>query len=198
MSEFEHWQGRYETGNIPWDSGHPSTMLMQVIAEEKIKPCRAIELGCGTGTNAVWLAQQGFEVVGVDLSPLAIDRAKRKAAEAGVAVEFLAADLLNLPPIGKPFRFFFDRGCYHVIRKVDVNGFLKTGERLTERGSLGLVLAGNAKEPIEPGPPVVTEQEFRGEWGKAFEVLWLREFRFDETALHQTRPLAWAGWLRRV
>src|SRR5262249_33991589 len=135
MSEYERWQGRYQTGDTPWDTGRPSSMLMQVMAEEKIAPCRAIELGCGTGTNCVWLAQQGFQVVGVDLSPLAIEQAKQRAAHAGAAIDFLAGDLLGLPDLGEPFRFFFDRGCYHVVRKVDVQGFLKAVERLTQSGS---------------------------------------------------------------
>ena len=71
MAELEHWEERYRKGETPWDTGHPSTELQRVIREEKIRPCRAIELGCGTGNNAVWLAQQGFDVTAVDLSSLA-------------------------------------------------------------------------------------------------------------------------------
>src|SRR5262249_33426010 len=153
-------------------------------------------LGCGTGTNAVWLAQQGFDVVGVDLSPLAIDQARKRASDAGATVQFETADLLAPPNLGKPFRFVFDRGCYHVLRKLDGPGFFRTIEMLTEAGTLGLVLAGNAKEKMEPGPPVVTEQEFRAEWGTLFEVIWLQELRFDETPIMRNiRPLGWAGFL---
>src|SRR5262245_1000151 len=119
MDNLEHWQNRYQTGNTPWDTGRPSTMLMQVVAEEKIAPCRAIDLGCGTGTNAVWLAQQRFSVAGVDLSPLAIDEARERAADAGVRVDFLAADVLKLEDFRPEFRFFFDRGLYHIVRKID-------------------------------------------------------------------------------
>jgi 2-polyprenyl-3-methyl-5-hydroxy-6-metoxy-1,4-benzoquinol methylase len=198
MSEYDHWQGRYQKGDTPWETGKPSTMLTQVVADEKIASCRAIDLGCGTGTNAVWLAQQGFDVVGVDLSPWAIEQARKRAKDAGASVEFVTADLLAPPNLGKPFRFVFDRGCYHVIRKIDVPGFFRTIEKLTEAGTLGLVLAGNANEKMEPGPPVVTEQEFRDEWGTLFDVIWLREFRFDETPMMgHTRPLGWAGLLRR-
>jgi SAM-dependent methyltransferase len=195
--EFQRWQARYETGDTPWDTGRPSTMLMQVLAEEKIPPCRALDLGCGTGTNAVWLAQQGFTVVGVDLSPLAIEQATKRSAQAGVRVHFMAADVLKLADLRPDFRFFFDRGLYHIVRKIDAQRYVQTVADWTFPGALGLVLAGNAKEPMEPGPPVVSEQEFRNEWGKSFDIVWLREFRFDETALSQTRPLAWAGVLCR-
>jgi len=197
MSDTAHWDERYRTGNSPWDTGRPSTELRRVIADEKVQPCRAIELGCGTGTNAIWLAQQGFEVAAVDISLLAIDRAREQAAAAGVHVDFRAANVLDPPPLGGPFDFFFDRGCYHIVRRVDVQRFLDTLEQLTRPGSLGLVLAGNACEPMTPGPPVVTEEQIRGELRRVFEIVWLREFRFDQLKESEARPLAWSCFLRR-
>src|SRR5947199_7888222 len=116
MSDVAKWEERYRTGDVPWDTGRVSSELVRVIRDEKIQPCRAIDLGCGTGSNAVWLAQQGFDATGVDIAPRAIERGRQRAAAAGVAVNFLAADLLNPPDLGSPFRFFFDRGCYHVVR----------------------------------------------------------------------------------
>jgi SAM-dependent methyltransferase len=197
MSELDHWEGRYREGQTPWDTGQPSSELQRVVAAEKIAPCGALELGCGTGTNAVWLAQQGFDVTGLDLSPLAIERARQRAADAGVRVEFLAANLLQSVPVQGPFRFFFDRGCYHAVRRIDARPYFENVERLTEPGALGLVLAGNAREPGQPGPPVVTEEEIRAEWGRGFEVVALREFRFDETAGVPGRPLGWSCLVRR-
>jgi SAM-dependent methyltransferase len=168
-----------------------------VIAEEKIAPCRAIDLGCGTGTNAVWLAQQGFDAVGVDFSPLAIEAARKRAAKAGVRVQFFVADLLKTKDVRPEFKFFFDRGCYHVLRKIDAATYVRTVANWTFPNALSLVLAGNAREPMEPGPPVVSEQEFRDEWGGFFDMLWLREFRFDLSPQVPGQPLAWAGFLRR-
>jgi SAM-dependent methyltransferase len=195
--EFQRWQERYEKGDTPWDTGRPSTMLMQIVAEEKIAPCRAIDLGCGTGTNAVWLAQQRFDVVGVDLSPLASEQGTKRAAQEGVRVHFMAADVLKLDDLRPDFRFFFDRGLYHIVRKIDAQRYVQTVADWTFPAALGLVLAGNAKEKMEPGPPVVTEKEFRDEWANLFDFVWLREFRFDETPVMKTRPLGWAGFLRR-
>src|ERR1700676_2864379 len=100
MSDPTHWNDRYLQGDTPWETGHPSTELQLVVQEECLAPCRALDLGCGTGANAVWLAQQGFAVVGVDVSPAAVERARRRAEEAGVAVQFVAADLLDLPALG--------------------------------------------------------------------------------------------------
>ncbi len=198
MSDVEHWNQRYREGDSPWDTGEPSSELLRVLAEEKITPCPAIELGCGTGSNAVWLARQGFNVLGVDLSPLAIERAEQRAQAAEVKARFLAADVLDPPDLGGPYPFFFDRGCYHVVRRTDVSRYLRTLERVTAMGTVGLVLAGNACEPHSPGPPVVTEEEIRGELERLFEVVRLREFRFDSAPGLDEHFLGWSCLLRRM
>jgi cyclopropane fatty-acyl-phospholipid synthase-like methyltransferase len=155
-------------------------------------------LGCGTGASAVWLAQQSFDVTAVDLSPLAIERARRRADEAGVTVSFLLADVLNPPSeLAGPFDFFFDCGCYHVVRREEPAAYLATPRRLTRPGTLGLVLAGNAREPHEPGPPVVSEEQIRAELGCVFDIVQLREFRFDRVEADGTQFLGWSCLLRR-
>ena len=197
-TEPAHWDQHYQTGNLPWENGQPSSILQQVVADERIAPCRALDLGCGSGINSVWLAQQGFEVTGVDLSPAAIELARQRAATAGVRIQFLARDLLPLDDVRPEFRFFLDRGCYHIVRSVDVRRYVQLVADWTISGALGLVLAGNAKEPMSPGPPVVTENELRAEWGSHFDVIWLREGRFDPGPRDvQQPPLAWASLLRR-
>jgi methyl halide transferase len=197
MSEVERWNERYRGGDTPWDTNRPSTELQRVVAEEGIEPHRAVEFGCGTGTNTVWLAERGFDVTGVDLSPLAIEQAKQRPAPAD-RCRFLVADVLGpLPEVQGPFDFFFDRGCYHVVRRVDTWAYLKTLERLTQPGTVGLVLAGNAREPHDPGPPVVTEEEIRRELGSVLEIVWLREIRFDQAEANGVRFLGWSCWLRR-
>ena len=197
MSETARWEERYRTGDTPWDTGEPSSELQRVIAEEHIRPCRVIEMGCGSGTNAVWLAQQGFEVTAVDLSSLAITRAREHAASEGAKVDFLCADVLNLPDVGT-YDFVFDRGCYHVVRRLDVQSYQRTLRQVTHPGSIGLVLAGNAREPHEPGPPVVAEHEIREELGAVFVIVWLREFRFDQVEKVGVRFLAWSCFVRRA
>jgi SAM-dependent methyltransferase len=197
MSETARWEVRYRTGDTPWDTGQPSSELQRVIAEEHIRPCRAIELGCGSGTNAVWLAKQGFEVTGVDFSSLAISRAHGRAASEGVKVSFLCADVLNLADLGR-YDFVFDRGCYHVVRRIDVQSYQRTMREITHLGSIGLVLAGNAREPHEPGPPVVEEREMREELGAVFDIVWLREFRFDQVEAGGLRFLGWSCYLRKA
>jgi SAM-dependent methyltransferase len=192
MTENIDWNDRYRDNNLPWDTGQPSSELQRALSLHSIEPCRALELGCGTGTNSVWLAQQGFEVTGVDVAPLAVERADQRAQAARVCATFLVADVFNLPDLGGLFGFFFDRGCYHAVRRDAPEKYAPTVARQLASGGRGLILAGNAREPHDPGPPVVSEDEIRDELGVAFEILDLHEFRFDEAPHVGERFLAWS------
>lgn len=192
MTQHADWNDRYREGNLPWDTGRPSSELQAVVSQNAIRPCRALEIGCGTGTTSVWLAQQGFEVTGLDVAPLAVEQANKRAQAAGVQVRFLAADVLQLPDLGGPFDFFFDRGCYHVVRRTAPAEYAPAIARQLAAGARGLLLTGNAREPHDPGPPVVTEEEIRDELGLAFRILDLHEFRFDEAPGVPEKFLGWS------
>ncbi len=202
-----HWDQRYLSGDAPWNSGLVSRELVRVLSEEHVAPCRAVELGCGAGTNAVHLAQQGFEVLGMDCSAIAIERARALAGEAGVAVHLAVADLCQVANlreslgevsanIERQCSFLFDRGCYHCARRVNLAGFLETVEWLAAPNARLLLLCGNANEPAQQGPPKVTEAEIRSDWGHLFEIEWIREFHFEDRG-GVPGPLGWACWMTR-
>lgn len=192
MTEQITWNDHYRDGFLPWDTGLPSSELQLAVSRHSIKPCRALEIGCGTGTNCVWLAQQGFQVTGVDVAPLAVERAEKRAQAEGAKVRFLLADVLQLPDLGGTFEFFFDRGCYHAVRREAPDQYAPAVARQLNPGARGLILTGNAREPHTPGPPVVTEEQIRAELGVAFQILDLHEFRFDEAPGVPARFLGWS------
>lgn len=192
MIEHIDWNDRYREGNSPWDTGRPSSELQRVLRLHAIQPCRVLEIGCGTGTNSVWMAQQGFEVTGIDVAPLAVEHAKKRAHMAKVDVRFVVADVLDLPDLGEPFAFFFDRGCYHAVRRDAPDQYAPAVARQLPSGGRGLLLAGNAREPHDPGPPVVSEEQLYNELGLAFQILDLHEFRFDEAPDVPAQFLAWS------
>jgi methyl halide transferase len=197
MAEQRDWNESYRQGNLPWDTGHTSAELERVVRQHAIRPCRALEIGCGTGTNSVWLAGQGFDVTGIDVAPLAVEQATERARAASVQVHFVAADVLHLPELGGPFEFFFDRGCYHAVRRSAPQQYAPAVARQLTAGARGLILAGNAREPHDPGPPVVTEQQIRSELGLSFQILDLHEFRFDEAPGVPARFLAWSCFVEK-
>jgi cyclopropane fatty-acyl-phospholipid synthase-like methyltransferase len=190
------WNARYRERDTPWDSGIRSRELARVINEGHVKPGRALELGCGTGTNAVFLAKQGFDVTAIDLSAEALAIAEQKAADAGVKIHFKKADVCSLREDLGGFDFVFDRGCYHSVRRNDLAGFLETLRLVTRAGSKYLVLAGNANEQTEFGPPRVHEHEIRSELGPLFDVDFIREMRFEDKG-GVDGPLGWSCLLTR-
>jgi len=199
-TDHRDWNARYEKGETPWDSPAPAQELARVLSEWSIEPCRVLELGCGTGTNAVYLAQQGFQVAANELSPLALERAREKAAQAGVQIDFHQGSLFDLPPPAEPYPLVFDRGVYHVLREVNLHGFLAVLHRVMAAGGWYLTLAGNANDrAIEGGPPRVSSGAIASELSTLFDLVQLREFRFDDVEIEgQTHnPLAWSALFRR-
>ena len=195
------WNQRYAEGRMPWDSGEPSREIEKIVAEGWFDRCRALELGCGTGTNAVLLASRGFDVTAVDFSPLAIERAEARARAARAQVRFLVSDVRSLPDLGEPFPLVFDRGVYHHMRNVDLESFLRTLEKHVAPGGWYLTLAGNANEtaPEGEGPPRVDAISIASELGRLFDLVQLREFRFDGVVgeAEKPEPLAWSALFRR-
>jgi SAM-dependent methyltransferase len=194
-AEYVHHIGqRYVAGNTPWDSGTPNAELIRQIEAGKLPGKTVLEMGCGTGTNAVELARRGYRVTAVDLTPIAIERAREKATKAGVSVDFRAGDLTRLD-LGGPYDCLLDIGLYHGIRNRDLVGFRSTLQRVSRPGTRWLSLAGNAKEISTEGPPVVREEEIRSELGPMFKILELHEIRFDLRPDFQ--PLAWSILMER-
>jgi SAM-dependent methyltransferase len=195
MPEHTDFAERYAQGETPWDSGQPSEELLRVLNAGKLTGSSVLEIGCGTGTNAVELARRGFQVTAVDMVDQAIQAARKKAHEAKITVDFRVADVLK-DDLGGPYDILFDRGVYHCLRTDDLRGFQKVLKQVTHTGSCWLSLAGNAKEELEDGPPVVTEQEIRAELGPLFDIVELREFRLASShdGFH---PLGWSILMRR-
>ena len=97
---------QYSFVPIPYDVG-PRDELVHLVESGQVKPCRVIDLGSGTASNVIFLAQHGFDVTGVDFSPAAIELGRTRAREAGVEVAFIQDDLTNLQHTYDTFDFFY-------------------------------------------------------------------------------------------
>jgi len=194
----ERWESIYRDGRrAPWDIGRPSADLKQAVENGTLRRCRVVELGCGPGNDAIYLAGRGFDVTAIDIAPSALSQAEKKAKDAGVKVRWLHADVLN-PPELEPFDLIYDRGCYHGVRRQNAAGYVATLRRLSHPGTQVLILAGNANEALpRSGPPRVREADIRADFGPWFEFQWLRETHFDTTEPNRKGALAWSILLRR-
>ena len=101
---------------IPWNSETPPDALIELVQDGKIRPCRTIDLGCGAGNYAIYLADLGFDVTGIDSSPTAIKIAGEHAKKRGGQCRFIVADLLgDLHEVTDSFDFAFDWEFMHHI-----------------------------------------------------------------------------------
>ena len=197
MRTAQEWNSRYTTGDLPWDTGRHDRNLEQTIRTFDIQTCPVLELGCGTGANAVWLARMGFRVTAVDISPLAIERARQRAAAAGAAAEFHVSDVIAGEVPKGAFGFVFDRGCFHSFDEPGHRAHFAAmvHARLTP-GAHWLSLIGSKDGPErEKGPPRWSATEITQAVESHFEVIELRATHFDSD---QPEPLkGWACLMQR-
>ncbi len=121
----------------PWDTGISPPELDHYIHERP--PGRAIDLGCGTGTNVITLARAGWDATGVDFASLAVFLARRKARDAGVQARFLVRDVTRIAGVQGPFDLALDMGCLHA--QEDKPAYLRELLRLLAPGGHWLLYA---------------------------------------------------------
>ena len=114
----------YRFGTPPW-VGEARQDLVALVNDGTLTPCKAIDLGCGEGDNAVFLARHGFDVTAVDFAPAAIDKARAKARAAGVAVEFLVDDLTELRHVRGQFDLLVDYGTFDDLSETQRANYLR-------------------------------------------------------------------------
>jgi SAM-dependent methyltransferase len=116
--------------NPPWDTGITPPELEAFVADHP--PGRALDLGCGTGTNVIYLAQHGWKVTGVDFIGKAIRKAVHKAQQAGVEARFLTEDVTRLKGVSGKFDLILDIGCFHSLPVESRRAYLKNLCRLLD------------------------------------------------------------------
>lgn len=190
------WNENYATGDLPWDTGVPDAELVAAVERGVIAPGRALEVGCGTGTNALWLAQRGFDVAAVDVAPLAIEAARKKAPP-GVRCEFAVLDFLADTPPRAPYDLVFDRGCFHIfdLDEERARFAARVAELLAPGGQWFSLIGSTEGLPRDTGPPRRSARDIANAIEPALEIVALQTFYFD--AHIETRAKAWAVRSRR-
>jgi SAM-dependent methyltransferase len=134
----------YLVGFSPWDTGQVPTELSALVEGGDALPAgRALDIGCGTGTQAVYLARQGWRVTGVDAVERPLRRARVRAAANGVAVDWIRADVTRLVELGLSpgFALVFDRGCYHGLSDQERDAYAAAVTALAAPGATLLMMA---------------------------------------------------------
>jgi SAM-dependent methyltransferase len=193
------WNARYEQGDLPWDSSEPDVNLVEYVRGRGPTRGRALDVGCGTGTNARWLAEQGFEVLGVDVSPRAVDLANAKAGNHG-RCRFAVLDFLEGEAPAGPFDFVFDRGCFHVFDDPEKRSrfAMHVADCLTH-GGVWLSLMGSTEgPPRDHGPPRRSVRDIAAAIEPVLEIVELRAVEFDADLPSAARAWACVSRLRKT
>ena len=122
--------------NIPWNSETPPEALVDLDKEGIVRPCKTIDLGCGAGNYAIYLAGLGFDVTGIDSSPTALKIAGVNAKKRGTRCRFVVADLLgDLHEVTDTFDFDYDWEFLHHIFPEDRETYIRNVHKITNSGA---------------------------------------------------------------
>jgi SAM-dependent methyltransferase len=159
----------YRTGDPPWDIGRPQPVVVR-LAQNGSFAGDVIDVGCGTGENALYLASRGHSVLGVDAAPTAIERARAKAAARGIDASFLVADALALAGLGRTFDVAVDCGLFHTFGDEQRIRFARSLHGVLRPGARYLLLCFSEHEPGDQGPRRVTRPEIRATFAEGWTV----------------------------
>jgi SAM-dependent methyltransferase len=176
---FHYWYFRHP----PWDTGVSPPELLEFIRTHASG--RAIDIGCGTGTNLITLARAGWRVTGVDFAPRAIRMARRKVQEAGLQADLQIRDATRLHGIDGPFDLAFDLGCFHGIPSQGRKLYGRQLQRILAPGGFWLLYGFLKPDAAQPGTGLM--QADLDQIPSPLRLLWRRDGVDDGRG----RPSAW-------
>jgi SAM-dependent methyltransferase len=184
-------------GTPPWDIGRPQREFVRLADEGSIAG-DVVDLGCGTGENAIMFASRGNRVLGVDSAPLAIDKARAKARDRKSKAEFLVADALNLGPLRRTFDVATDCGLFHTFSNEERGTFVHSLDGVVKAGGRYFMLCFSDREPADwGGPRRVKKEEIIRTFSSGWRIDSIAPARFE--ALHFGEGgHAWLASLTRV
>jgi SAM-dependent methyltransferase len=183
-------------GRPPWDIGRPQPEVVR-LADDGEMVGSVLDVGCGTGENALELARRGLDVLGVDAAPTAIRRARDKAEARGSQARFEVADALELSSLGREFDSVLDCGLFHVFDDDDRRRYVASLRDAIRAGGRFFVLVFSDLEPADwGGPRRISAPELRNAFRQGWTMEFLRASRFATTD-PEVAGHAWCGRIRR-
>ena len=159
MSKDDYWETAYESGEYKhWEFSYPSLELIALAAADMPKRnARVLDVGSGGGTDAIFMAQSGFRVTGVDVSAAALKIAEKRAKKAHVEIDWLRGSVLELPLCSESFDFLTDRGLFHLIEDHDRTRYASELFRVLKNRGRALIRGASGESPHDQFNPVTEE-----------------------------------------
>lgn len=167
-------------GTPPWDIGRPQSAVRSLFEAGSFEG-PILDVGCGTGENALFLADRGYSVLGIDASPRAIESARTKADARSIAgdVRFEVRDALALTDLDEEFGVVLDCGLFHVFDDEGRRAYVESLGSIVEPNGHVVVLCFSDREPGEWGPRRISEAELRTAFSDGWAVEKIEPARFE-------------------
>lgn len=189
------WDRAYVDEWAPWDIGQPQQAWIDLEAAGEIIP-PVLDVGCGTGEHSLLFAARGLEVVGMDVSTVAIDRARSKAEQRGLDVTFLVGDALELDGLNRRFATIIDSAVFHLFDDDGRSRYVQSLSSAIETGGVLHLLCFSEHTTGEEGPRRVTQTELFDSFADGW-VIQRIEPAIIEVKEHWA-PEAARAWLARI
>jgi cyclopropane fatty-acyl-phospholipid synthase-like methyltransferase len=187
-------------GKPPWDLGRPQRPFVD--HADQITGS-VLDIGCGTGDNALYFAERGQSVLGIDFVAKPIEVARRKAEERGVQAEFLQMDALKLTSLDRKFDSVIDCGLFHVLSDEDRIPYVEGLAHVTKNGSRVFLMCFSDEQPGDTGPRRISQSELREAFADGWTIESIEAARFEPNPDAERRdfgdrgPKAWFAVIRR-
>jgi SAM-dependent methyltransferase len=172
------WDEFYKDPAPPWDIGRPQPAFLR-LADTGALTGALLDAGCGTGEHTILAACRGAIALGIDVSPRAIEIARRKAAERGIEATFETFDALRLDTLGESFDTILDSGLFHVFDDGDLTRYASALQAVLRPGGHLHLMCFSDRQPGDWGPRRVTEVELRAAFDSGWRIESLSPERFD-------------------
>jgi SAM-dependent methyltransferase len=196
------WDASYHDGPAPWDIGQPQPAIARLASQGGFVGA-VLDVGCGTGENALHVARLGLPVLGVDVAETALAIAREKAIERQIAdprieVEFVAADAFQLERLGRMFETVLDCGLFHTFDSGERARYAASLASVTEHDGTLYVLCFSDQSP-DTGPHPVSQQELTAAFSPehGWNIAAIEPDRI-QTRFHDNGAPAWFATIKRI
>ena len=191
------WDASYHDRTPPWDIGEPQPAIVRLASQGTLAG-PVLDAGCGTGENTLHLASLGLSVLGVDVAETALAIAREKASERELAVEFVAADALQLDGLGRTFATVMDCGLFHTFDREERQRYVASLASVTSHDGTLYVLCFSDDSP-DTGPHPISREELRAAFnaGTGWNVAAIQPDRI-QTRFHDHGAPAWLARINRM
>jgi ubiquinone/menaquinone biosynthesis C-methylase UbiE len=180
-------------GTPPWDIGRPQKEFTQLVRRGEITGS-VLDIACGTGEDALFFANEGYEVWGIDSAPFAIQKAREKAAGRGLPVHFCVLDARDLTKLNRKFDTATDSGLFHTLSDEDRPLFVKSLAAILSPGGNYFMPCFSDREPAGYGPRRITKREIQDNFGDGWSIRYIRPATFES----RTRAKGPRAWLSSI